>query len=97
MITDNKELYYCRRTARRAVSQNLVNCRNKLNNKSTTNRNNGVRGLQLIDQPRLVDCRIGVVNKLDHPLAAANFLKSGAWDKVPEGITLIFGDTQISL
>ena len=40
----------------------------QLYNKSTTNRSNAVRGLQLIDcskQPRLVDCRIGVVNKLD--------------------------------
>jgi len=51
------------------VSRHLVNCRNKLYNKSTTNRSNGVTGLQLIDcskQPRLIDCRsIGVVNKLD--------------------------------
>ena len=48
--------------------QLLHNCRHKLYGKSTTNRINGVRGLQLIDcskQPRLVDCRIGVVNKLD--------------------------------
>jgi len=35
--------------ATRYVSQNLVNCRNKLYNKSTTNRSNGVRGLQLAD------------------------------------------------
>ena len=27
----------------------------------------------------------------------AKFLKSGVWDKVPEGSTVIFGDTQISL
>jgi len=33
--------------ATRCVSQNLVNCRNKLYNKSATNRSNGVRGLQL--------------------------------------------------
>ena len=36
----------------------------------TTNRSNGVRALQLTTcskQPRLVDCRIGVVNKLDRP------------------------------
>jgi len=48
--------------------QLLHSCRHKLYSKSTTNRINGVRGLQLIDcskQPRLVDCRIGVVNKLD--------------------------------
>ena len=52
------------------VSQNLVNGRNKLYNKCTTNRSNGVRGLQrstCCKQPRLVDCRIGVVNKLDRP------------------------------
>jgi len=54
--------------ATRYVSKNLVNSRKKLYNESTTNRSNGVRGLQLIDcskQPRLVDCRIGVVKKLD--------------------------------
>ena len=27
----------------------------------------------------------------------AKFSKSGIWDKVPEGNTLIFGDTQVSL
>jgi len=27
----------------------------------------------------------------------AKFSKSGVWDKVPEGNTLIFGDTQISV
>jgi len=57
------------KTKQEAVSQNLVNCRNKLYNKSTTNRNDGVRGLQLIDlygkQPRLVDCHVSVVNELD--------------------------------
>ena len=54
--------------ATRCVSQNLVNYRNKLYNKSIINHSNGVRGLQLIDfrkQVLLVDCRIGVVNKLD--------------------------------
>jgi len=35
--------------ATRYVSRNLVNCRNKLYDKSTTNRSNGVRGLQLTD------------------------------------------------
>ena len=53
----NKKLCYRRRIARRAVSQNLVNCRSKLYNKYTRNRSNGVRGLY--------DCRAGVVNKLD--------------------------------
>jgi len=35
--------------ATRYVSQNLVNSRNKLYNKSTINRSSGVRGLQLTD------------------------------------------------
>jgi len=35
--------------ATRYVSQNLVDCRNRLYNKYTTNRSSGVRGLQLID------------------------------------------------
>jgi len=35
--------------ATRCVNQYLVNCRNKLYNKSATNGSNGVRGLQLID------------------------------------------------
>ena len=48
----------------------LHNCRNKLYSKSTANRSNGVRGLQLTDvtcsnQPRLVDCRTGVINRID--------------------------------
>ena len=30
-------------SAMRCVSQNLIDCRNKLYNKSTTNRSNGVR------------------------------------------------------
>ena len=30
-------------------------------------------------------------------LAVAKFSKSGVWDKVPEGSTLILGDTHISL
>jgi len=35
--------------ATRYVSRNLVNSRNKLYNKSATNRSNGVGALQLID------------------------------------------------
>jgi len=35
--------------AMRYVSQNLVNFRNKLYNKATTNLSNGVKGLHLID------------------------------------------------
>jgi len=31
------------------VSQNLVNCRNNMYNKSTADRSSGVRGLQLTD------------------------------------------------
>ena len=53
--------------ATRYVSQNLVNCRNKLFNRSTTNRTEleGYSWATCSKQPRLVDCRIGVVNKLD--------------------------------
>jgi len=54
-------------------------------------------------QPRLVNCRIGVVNKLAcrrrrrrrrvlltrDRLAVAKFSKSRVWDKVPEGSTLM--------
>ena len=53
--------------ATRYVSENLVNCRNKMYDKSTTNRMelDGYRRSTCSKQPRLVDCRIGVVNKLD--------------------------------
>jgi len=61
----------------------------------------GYRWSTCSKQPRLVDRRIGVVNKLDRRrrrLAAAKCFKSGVWDKVPEESTLIFfEDTQISL
>jgi len=54
-------------------------------------------------QPRLVDCPIGVVNKLDRrrrrrvlltmrSTCCGEFFKSGVWNKVPEGSTLIFGE-----
>ena len=56
-------------------------------------------------EPRLVDCRIGVVNKLDRrrrpdllttrsTCRGEIETKSGVWDKVPRS-TLIFGDTQV--
>jgi len=45
-IQFNEKLCYL---TMRYVSQNLVNCKKKLYNKSTTNRSNGVRRLQLID------------------------------------------------
>ena len=56
-------------------------------------------------QPRLVDCRIGVVNKLDRrrvllttrSTCRGEILKSRVWDKFPEGSSPIFGCTQISL
>ena len=52
--------------ATRYVSQNLVNCRNKMCNKSAKNRME-LKGYSwpIYKQSRLVDCRIGVVNKLD--------------------------------
>ena len=40
-----EKLCYRRRTGRRAVSKNLVNCRNKLYIKSATNRSDGVTGV----------------------------------------------------
>jgi len=56
-------------------------------------------------EPRLVDCRISVVNKLDRrrrpdllttrsTCRGEMETKSGVWDKVPRS-TLIFGDTQV--
>jgi len=55
--------------ATRCVSQNLVNFRNKLCNKSTTNRSSlmeleGYSWPTCSKQPRFVDCRVDV-NKLD--------------------------------
>ena len=68
--------------------------RNELYNRAATNQSNGVRGLQLAEptcskQPRLVDCRIGVVNKFDRRrvlLATrrtfrVEILKPIVWDK----------------
>jgi len=54
--------------ATRYASQNLVNCRNKLYDKSRTVEvieSEGYRWWTWSRQPRLVDCRIGVVNKLN--------------------------------
>ena len=97
----NKKLCCRRRTARRAMS---VNCRNKL---YTSPRQVAVMEAEgygwptCSKQPRLVDCRIGVVNKLDRrrrrrvllttrsSCSGEIFYKSGVWDKVPEGNTLI--------
>jgi len=46
----NKKLCYRRWTTRRDMSVNILStARNKLYNKSATNRSNGVRGLQLTD------------------------------------------------
>jgi len=84
------------------VRRNLVNCIKKLYNKSTTNRKNGVRGLQLtrIKQPRLglsYRCRQQTRPSRTTRSTCRGEIKSGVWDKVPEGSTLIFGDSQISL
>jgi len=83
------------------------NCRNKLYSKSTANQSNGVRGLQLADvtcsnQPRLVDCRIDLINRLDRrrvvlttrSTCRGEIFKFRIWDKIPQECTLIFGDTQ---
>jgi len=95
----------------RYVSQNLVTCKNKF----TTNPEQiavmeleGYSWLTSSKQPRLVDCRIGVVNKLDCRRRRRRVLlttrstccgeiKSGVWNRVPEGSTLILKDTQIFL
>ena len=74
--------------------QLLHNRRNKLYSESTTNRSNRVRGLATCSkQPRLVDCRIGVVNMLDRrrvllttPSACRGTMFKS---KVSEGNTLI--------
>ena len=71
----------------------------------------GYRWSTCSKQPWFIDWSIGVVNKLDRRRRLRRVLlttrstwrgeieisKSVVWDKVQEGITLIFGDTQISL
>jgi len=91
----------------RYVSQHLVNCRNKFYDKSTKNRME-LDGNSCSKQPRLVDCRVSVVNKLDRRrrrrrvgdnaiyLPRRNFL-CPEFGAVPEGSIPIFEDTQISL
>jgi len=76
--------------------QNLVNCRNK-----STNRDMELQGYSwstCSKQPRLVDCCIGVVNKLDRRRRRRVMLTeirgeflSTEFGTVPEGSTLILG------
>ena len=83
--------------ATRRFSQNLVNSTDK----SATNR----MELECYSwptcskQPRLVDCRIGVVNKLDRRvlLTTRSTCRGDVWDKVRERSALSSGDTRISL
>ena len=52
VVTVGKKQYDNKKPTNRAMrfaSQNLVKCTNKLFSKCTTNRSNGVRGLQLTD------------------------------------------------
>jgi len=94
-----------RRTARRAMSVKKLSTIKKQvvgpYNKSTTNRSNGVRGLQLTATTRWLSNRCRqharpLTTKKScwqrRRLAVAKFSKSGAWNKVPEGSSLIFGD-----
>ena len=51
------------------ISQNPVHCLKKLYNKLTTNYSMELEGYSwptCSKQPQLVDCRVGVVNKLDY-------------------------------
>ena len=72
--------------ATRCVSQNLVNCRNKLYNKSRRNRMEleGYRWPTCSEQPRLVDCPIGVVNKLDRRRRVLLTTRSPCCGEIPE-------------
>ena len=95
----------------RYVSQNLVTCKNKFTanpEQIAVMELEGYSWLTSSKQPRLVDCRIGVVNKLDcrrrrrwvlltTRSTCRGEIKSGVWNRVPEGSTLILKDTQISL
>ena len=40
--------------------------------------------------------RANLITRFDDRYAVAKFSKSGVYDKVPEGIALIFGDNRIS-
>jgi len=88
--------------ATRYISQNLVNCCTTVETSCTANPQqievmelDGYRWPTCSKQPRLVDCRIGVVNRLDRrrilltmrSTCRAKF--SRLWNKVPEGCTLI--------
>ena len=102
-LTIYKKLCCRRRTARLAMSVRILSTVERI---CTTNpQQNEVMELEgyssptCSKQPRLVDCRIGVVNKLDcrrrrrrrvlltkrSTCRGEIFSKSGVWDKVPEG------------
>ena len=112
----NKKLWYRRRTARCAMSVKLWSITDVETVCTTNPQQTELMELECYSwstcskQPRLVDCRIGVVNKLDRRrrrrrvlLTARStcrgeiFSKSGVRDKVPERSTLISEDIQISL
>ena len=90
--------------ATRYFSQNLVNCRTANLQPIEVIASEGYSRPTSSKQPRLVDCRVSVVNKLDRrrrrrlllttrPTCRGEFFQSEAWDKVPAGSTLIFEDT----
>ena len=97
------------RTMRCLRVKNVVNCKNKLYDKSTTNWMDleGSSWSTCSQRLWLVDCRIGVVNKLDHrrrrqvvdiaiDSTRQNFLHPEFGTKFPREVPN-FGDTQISL
>jgi len=103
----NKKLCYRRQTVRRAMSVKILST---VETSCTTNAQQikimeleGYSWPTCSKQTRLANCHTGVVNKLDcrrpqsKRLPLAKFSKSGVCDKVPEGSTLIFVDSQISL
>jgi len=94
--------------AKRYVSKNLVNRRNKLYALQIEWSQMVTGDRLVVNSHELVDCRIGVVNKLDRRRRRRVLLTTRStcrgeifyvriWDKVPERSALVFGVTQISL
>ena len=96
----NTKLCCHRKTARRAVSVKILST---VETSCTTNpqqlaviKLEGYSWPTCSKQPRLVDCRIGVGNKLDRRrrrrvlLTTRSTCRDRVWDKVPAGSALIF-------
>jgi len=94
-------------TAQRAVSQNLIN---QVVQQIEVMELDGYGWPIVVKQPPLINCHIGVVDKLGRPRQWRHVLlimrltcpgeieisKSWVWGKVSEGSTLTFWDTQVS-